>query len=690
MSDQSHPSDDSLSPSQLQHIDEVRDRFENAWQNGQQPRIEDYLGTTPGPERRHLFRELLLLDLALRCQPDEAPRLEEYQQRFREYAELIEAVFQARLASSEPSTTNGLSPVNDIFLTPIGDHHKRFDIPPGETTVGRGADSGILLSSPSVSRRHALFQRDGWRVWLTDLNSTNGTYVNDERMDSNQRIMLYLGDQITFGCHLPGVPDAEFVIHGIRMSEPMLEDDPPSTSDVVRSVPPAAQRSPPATRSHVGFRPPMEHDYNVGELIEDRWEVQQVLHGGMGIVYVVLDRETGQRLAAKTYRDDLLTASPDLARRFEREALAWINLGSHPNIVQAKYVRTLHHKPFLFLEFIEGGSLGALIPSLCIGEFPDGDETNYFGDYDLFHKSLKIQALAMKFCSGMIHASQFGIRAHRDIKADNCLVGLGEWDLKITDFGLANIFDDSVAGADMPSVVNVATGEACRADSPPGETVYAARVPDRLSIFVTRTGALAGTPSHMAPEQFDGIRHLGVRADIYSFGVMLFQLITGRLPFTAKTWLGYRHRHQNVMAPEVNLGYFTHIVRRCLAKNPYARYASFLELFEALRGSVWDPEKTTVERWGESPSPAIELTDDELVRKGLSLAELGRYSLALATFNHIIERNPRCAKAWREKGNLLIKVRRDFPEALESLKRAKQLGELGLEEQIAFCRDQLL
>jgi serine/threonine protein kinase len=88
----------------------------------------------------------------------------------------------------------------------------------------------------------------------------------------------------------------------------------------------------------------------------------------MGIVYVVLDRETGERLAAKTYRNDLLTANPDLARRFEREALAWINLESHPNVVKAKYVRTLHHKPFLFLEFIEGGSLRGLIPSLCIGE----------------------------------------------------------------------------------------------------------------------------------------------------------------------------------------------------------------------------------------------------------------------------------------------------------------------------------
>src|SRR5262249_30516779 len=100
VSGHSHPSGDSLPSSKLQHVDEVCDRFEDAWKNGHQPRIEDYLGTTPEPERRHLFRELLLLDVALRRQSDEAPNLQEYQQRFCDYADLIEAVFQERPASA--------------------------------------------------------------------------------------------------------------------------------------------------------------------------------------------------------------------------------------------------------------------------------------------------------------------------------------------------------------------------------------------------------------------------------------------------------------------------------------------------------------------------------------------------------------------------------------------------------------
>jgi serine/threonine protein kinase len=593
--------------------------------------------------------------------------------------------------------------MSEIFLSRTTDHPQsfevadsdRFDIPPGRTTVGRSPDANIVLSTSDISRNHAVLERVGWMVWLTDLNSRNGTYVNDCRLESDQKVMLFPGDRILLGRSY-GWRRQEFVIHGNRMTNFVFEDDEPvvpSMNKVPMSVPPAASRSPLADQGQVGFRPSVVSDWHPGDRIENRWEVQQVLHGGMGIVYVVLDLETGDRLAAKTYRDDLVTANSDLARRFKREALAWINLDSHPNIVQAKYVRTLHNKLFLFLEYIEGGSLRALLPSLSIGEFPDGDETNYFGGFHFFDKSLEIQHLAMGFCDGMIHASKFGIRSHRDIKAANCLVSFderGRKTIKITDFGLASIFDDVVATTDVPYVSNVATEEVGTADPSFNETVYQACVQDRLSIFVTRTGAVMGTPTHMAPEQFNDCKHLDAKADIYSFGVMLFQMITGRLPFTARTWMGYWHRHQNVIPRRVNFGYFTGIVERCLAKNPNHRFASFLEVREALRHSVWDPEITTIERLDQTPPPGNELTDDELIQKGLSLAELGSYPLALAAFNNVIERNPRCGKAWREKGNLLTKVIHNFSDALESFERAKQLGELGLEEQMAYCRNQLL
>src|SRR5262249_36150636 len=149
---------------------------------------------------------------------------------------------------------------------------------------------------------HALFQRHGRVVWLTDLNSTNGTYVNGRRLESNQRVMLYAGDRIGFS-RGPGFDAdhhltrrSEFVVHGNWMSNLMFEDDEPdipSMKDVPPTVPPAASRSGFAVQGHVGFRPSVESDWHPGDRIENRWEVQQVLHGGMGIVYVVLDLETG-------------------------------------------------------------------------------------------------------------------------------------------------------------------------------------------------------------------------------------------------------------------------------------------------------------------------------------------------------------------------------------------------------------
>src|SRR5262249_27533745 len=157
--------------------------------------------------------------------------------------------------------------MSDIFLAPIGDRETRFDIPAGHTTVGRKADSNIVLSNPSISRLHALFQRHGRVVWLTDLNSTNGTYVNGRRLESNQRVMLYAGDRIGFS-RGPGFDAdhhltrrSEFVVHGNWMSNLMFEDDEPdipSMKDVPPTVPPAASRSGFAVQGHVGFRPSVE------------------------------------------------------------------------------------------------------------------------------------------------------------------------------------------------------------------------------------------------------------------------------------------------------------------------------------------------------------------------------------------------------------------------------------------------
>jgi hypothetical protein len=95
MSDQSYPGGDALSRSLLQRVDEICDRFEDAWKTGQRPGIEDYLGDAPQQERAALLRELLSLELAYRRQSGETLGLEDYVRRFPDQAQLIRAVFVA-------------------------------------------------------------------------------------------------------------------------------------------------------------------------------------------------------------------------------------------------------------------------------------------------------------------------------------------------------------------------------------------------------------------------------------------------------------------------------------------------------------------------------------------------------------------------------------------------------------------
>lgn len=341
----------------------------------------------------------------------------------------------------------------------------------------------------------------------------------------------------------------------------------------------------------------------VGDWIADRFEIFAVHPGGMGVVYVAHDHfgPAGRKVVAiKTLRDEWLSDN-ELSARFAAECEIWVRLGSHPHIVHAHEVGEFDGKPHIVLELVTGGDLRRKIGS---------------GELDV----LKVLRLGVQFCLGMEHANRQGMTCHRDVKPGNLMLS-GDGTLKITDFGLAVIRDEMYAGEVDPYGVNrkrtvalaeVAGPVAVVPDLPadrsgvqrarrglarlefagPEDTLdYSPEGSDEADsplLRLTQTGSLMGTMPYMAPEQFRDSKGVDVRADVYAFGIVLFQLLTGELPFHGKTLARLDRAHAQYSPPSVvpaiprkyarEARAIDAIVQRCLRKERDERQANMEEL----------------------------------------------------------------------------------------------------------------
>lgn len=373
----------------------------------------------------------------------------------------------------------------------------------------------------------------------------------------------------------------------------------------------------------------MALNWQIGELILNRWEIHKILKGGMGIVYIVYDHMLHEAFAAKTFQDEAFTRFPNIADRFVQEATTWINLDAHQNVAEARMVCYLWDKPYLFLEYVSGGDL-----------------SHWIGTPRLKQDLAQLLRFAIQFCDGMTHVLSKGVTVHRDVKPQNCLI-TPDHTLKVTDFGLAKVFDEiGQVEAEIPA-------------------------PQGLSVVLTRTGTAAGTCTHMAPEQFDDAKNVDVRADIYSFGVMLFQMATGRLPFEGRTCQEFELLHKSQQVPALNLrsSGLTRIVQRCLAKDPVSRYGKFSEVRDGL-AEIY--RKLTGD---ELPQPIVGAALDAARwgNKGMNLGILGRLEESLVCFVRSLEINPRLETVWYGKGITLADLGRP-EEALECFDRALEIN----------------
>jgi tetratricopeptide (TPR) repeat protein len=334
-----------------------------------------------------------------------------------------------------------------------------------------------------------------------------------------------------------------------------------------------------------------------GDRIQNRWEVYKILRGGMGIVYVVYDLEERRIYAAKTFQEEIFIRNPESAELFEREALSWIRLDSHPNVARAHAVERIEGKVFLFLDYISGGDLSTWI------------------DTPRLTKDLpQVLRLSLQFCDGMVHARSKGIEAHRDIKPQNCLL-TPDYTLKVTDFGLAKVRT---------------------VQSPEDST--------------------AGTPAYMPPEQWGNFASADVRADIYSFGVMLFQMVTGRLPFAGRTSREFadQARHQNPPSLGSQHSHLNELVRVCLDKDPERRCPDFRDL----RMRLADIYEVLTGETAPAPTLGGELTVNLLHNKAFGLANLRLFEEAIVCYDLALELDPRSAALWASKGAVLGNLNR--------------------------------
>jgi len=288
--------------------------------------------------------------------------------------------------------------------------------------------------------------------------------------------------------------------------------------------------------------------------------------GGMGAVYLAEHPAIGRRVAVKVLHRNYIR-DENLLGRFLNEARA-ANAIRHPNIIEILDSGTIADgTPFLVMELLEGESLGARIRR--VGPLPIPTAVEF----------------AYQTASALGAAHKKGI-VHRDLKPDNLYIVPDPHEpdrerIKVLDFGIAKLQQGSA-----------------------GDSVK------------TRTGTLMGTPIYMSPEQCRGTRSVDHRSDIYSLGVILFEMLVGQTPFVSEGFGELVNMHLNVAPPVPSSRNpaippaLDAIVLRMLEKNPEQRFGDMAELQGALKGAggtqfvVRGSHTSSPDLAGRTPRPA--------------------------------------------------------------------------------------
>lgn len=278
----------------------------------------------------------------------------------------------------------------------------------------------------------------------------------------------------------------------------------------------------------------------IGKVFDERYKIISLLgKGGMGEVYQAADQKTGMTVAIKLL-DYQLTANLDSLERFRREAETLHQL-NHPNVV--KFIDSFEFEGqfMIVMEYLSGSSLKDLINKGSLS----------------IDKSLQI---ALELCDALIRSHNLGI-VHRDLKPENVLL-TEDGKPKLADFGVARLSEGT---------------------------------------RMTQAGSQIGTPYYMAPEAWAG-KPLDKQADIWSMGVLLFEMLTGKVPFTGDTPLVVMSQVSSKPLPDITKlrsdipPYIVKIIKRMLTRDIQKRYKTIRQVAVDLERKQATPAPLNI-RW---------------------------------------------------------------------------------------------
>lgn len=301
---------------------------------------------------------------------------------------------------------------------------------------------------------------------------------------------------------------------------------------------------------------PLGKDQLIGKVIQERYRVESVLaKGSMGVVYRAIQELIGREVAVKVLHGYLVSDDESI-KRFQKEAKAASRL-NHPNITTLYDYGVLSSgQPYIVMDLLRGKSLAEVLK-----------ERDYLPYDEACH-------IFKQVCEAMQEAHNRGV-IHRDIKPENIMLDYTERsvNVKVVDFGIAKFVQEQ--------------------DDTIGK--------------ITKTGTVCGSPTYMSPEQCDD-NQVDHRSDIYSLGIVIYETITGKVPFSGPDIYNVMTMHVKDPPPRLKAvrpdldfpGHLESVLDRALAKYPEDRFQSAMEFYDAFVGTAIAPA-------GKSTQAAMEI-----------------------------------------------------------------------------------